>query len=99
MVIIGSGKAAMAVHASALTTHADVIILDYKDTISTTSVRRAGKTETIAQVIQLTAIREDLYEIELREKQIIKQTWNKNRQRNLRHHPGRRWIDLRTMNK
>ncbi len=59
--------------------------------------RRAGKTEAMA--IQLTAIREDQYEIELREKQIVKQTWNRNRQRNLRHYPGRRWIDLKTMHK
>ncbi len=60
--------------------------------------RRAGKSEMQGAFI-ISAMKEDdtvyVKKIETEEKLL----WNSNRQRNLRHHPGRRWIDLRTMNK
>lgn len=101
VVVIGSGqhnRATMMAAISSMDSTCEIIVIgDIRDYESVS--RGYGKTEAIARMVITNAIREDMYEIELREKQAVKQTWNRNRQRNLRHYPGRRWIDTRTTNK
>jgi hypothetical protein len=75
-----------------------IIIEDGKKKLDHSQFRGYGKPKAMSHMI-IEAIREDLYEIEFREKQVVKQSWNTNRQRKLRHYPGRRWIDTRTTNK
>jgi len=102
--IIGTDTAqhALIVAASAAADRIIIVEADSDRFVEATesSPRRAGKSTMMAEIKLIAATQDKIqYEIFDEMKEQDKLGWNRNRQRNLRHYPGRRWIDLRTMNK